>query len=261
MFVGFHQLPLWLMFFVILAMSMTVCWVILCVVRWSIPRLGYAIDEPLPIRDSVIGACGGMFALIVAFSAAGIWNDAVSARNAVQREADAIENAMILTLGLPAEAQQRTNDYLRTYVKQVLDIDWPAMRKSEPLDAPIFDESEKSLLSAIELLSRQHDTLRAVSTYEPLLQQVLAIRQARLSRLAASNAGVTWAQWFAMWIISTTTLFFVAICNSHSFRTQIIATHFYALAILAAYFVILSHDRPFVGQISVQPTALSSLLK
>lgn len=261
MFVTFHQLPLWAMFFVIVAMSLAICWAIIGTVRWAIPRLGYSLNEPLPIRDSLINTCGAMFALIVAFSAAGIWNDAVTARNAVQREADAVENAMLLTLSLPGETQQQVQDHLRKYVQQVLDIDWPAMRASAVLDAPVFDESEKSLLAVIELLSRQHEVLRTISTYESLLQQMLGVRQARLTRLAASNAGVTWAQWFGMWVISSVTLAFVAICNSHAFRMQIVATHLYVFAVSAAYFVILAHDRPFVGQIAVQPTALFGLIK
>ncbi|MBN9082887.1 MAG: hypothetical protein J0I16_15390 [Rhizobiales bacterium] len=82
MFVAFHQLPLTVMFFVVLAISIIICGILIALVRFLIPRLGYDIGEPLPIRDSLINACGGLFALIVAFSAAGIWNDALSARNA-----------------------------------------------------------------------------------------------------------------------------------------------------------------------------------
>ena len=101
-------------------------------VRLLIPLLGYELHEPLPIRDSLINACGGLFALIVAFSAAGIWNDAVSARNAVQREADALENAMVLSASLPAEPRSAVGDNLRAYLRDVIAIDWPAMARSTP---------------------------------------------------------------------------------------------------------------------------------
>lgn len=261
MFIVFHQLPLTAMFVVILSMSALACWLLIGLVRFAVPRLGYRLDEPLPIRDSIINASGALFALMVAFSAAGIWNDAVAARNAVQREADAVESAMVLSAALPDAARTALHESLRAYLQGVVALDWPAMAKSMPLDNPVFDQSEKHLLGAIESVSRQDAALAGASTYAPLLNQLLQIRHARLARLASSQAGVTWAQWFAMWLISTATLLAIIVCNSHAFRMQIVAAHLYVLVVSAAYFVILAHDRPFVGKISVEPTALQTLLK
>lgn len=260
MFVIFHQLPLSLMFLVILSISVAICWLLIGLVRFTIPRLGFELTEPLPIRDSLINVCGGLFALIVAFSAAGIWNDAFSARNAVQREADSIENAMALLVGLPGDLQTTIADKLRAYVKDVVAVDWPAMAQGKTMDDPAFDRSEKHLLDAISLLSQRQAELTRTATFTPLLNQLLDIRHGRLARLSASNAGITWAQWIAMWMISTSTLLAVIVCNSHAFRMQIVAAHIYVLVVSAAYFVILAHDRPFVGKISVQPTAMQSLL-
>lgn len=260
MFVAFHQLPLTLMFFVVLSISVIISWVLIGLVRFIIPSMGYDLAEPLPIRDSLINTCGGLFALIVAFSAAGIWNDALSARNAVQREADSIENAMALLVSLPGDVQSKMSEQLRAYVKDVVAVDWPAMAKAMPLDDTVFDQSEKHLLDAIGALSQQQALLARSATYIPLLNQLLDIRHARLARLAASNAGITWAQWIAMWLISTSTLVAIIFCNSHAFRMQIVAVHIYVVVVSAAYFVVLAHDRPFVGRISIQPTAMQSIL-
>lgn len=256
MFILFHQLPLAAMFLAVLALSLAVCWLLIGLVRVAIVRLGHRLDQPLPIRDSIINACGGLFALIVAFSAAGIWNDAVSARTAVQREADAVETALTLSVVLPEETRSELTSGLQAYLRDVIAIDWPAMARSMPVSDPVFDQSEKRLLGAIHLVSRQN----AVAAYSPLLNQLLEIRHARQARLAASVAGITWAQWFAMWLISTTTLLAIVVCNSHVFRMQIVAAHLYVLVASAAYFVILAHDRPFVGRISIQPTAFQGLI-
>ncbi|MGY6248684.1 bestrophin-like domain [Bosea thiooxidans] len=261
MFIIFHQLPLMAMFVLILSMSVLVCWLLIGLVRFTVPRLGYRLDEPLPIRDSIINASGALFALMVAFSAAGIWNDAVAARNAVQREADAVESVMVLSAVLPDASRTALHENLRAYLQGVIAIDWPAMAVSMPLDNPVFDQSEKHLLGAIESVSRQDAALADASTYAPLLNQLLQIRHARLARLTSSQAGVTWAQWFSMWLISTATLLAIIICNSHAFRMQVVAAHLYVFVISAAYFVVLAHDRPFVGKISVQPTALQALIR
>ena len=260
MLIAFHQLPLTAMFLVVWSISTAICWMLIGFVRFSVPRLGYRPSEPLPIRDSLINACGALFALIVAFSAAGIWNDAVSARTAVQREADAVENALVVSAGLPDELQSRLNDGLQAYLRDVITVDWPAMARSMPLDDVVFDQSEKHLLGAIDLIARQNRMRGNGTSYSPLLGQLLEVRHARLARLAASRAGTTWAQWSAMWLISTATLFLIVVCHSHTFRMQILASHIYVLVAAAAYFVVLAHDRPFVGKISIQPTAMQGLV-
>lgn len=261
MLIAFHQLPLTAMFLVVLSISIAICWLLIGLVRFAVPRLGYRLDEPLPIRDSLINACGGLFALIVAFSAAGIWNDAVSARTAAQREADAVENALAVSAGLPDAMRNELNERLQAYLKDVIAVDWPAMARSMPLDDAVFEQSEKHLLGAIDLISRQNRAIAGGAGYSPLLGQLLEIRHARLARLAASRAGTTWAQWSAMWLISTATLLSILVCNSHAFRMQILASHIYVLVVSAAYFVILAHDRPFVGKISIQPVAMQGLVK
>jgi positive regulator of sigma E activity len=63
-----------------------------------------------------------------------------------------------------------------------------------------------------------------------------------------------------MWLISVATLLAIVICNSHSFRLQIVAAHIYVFVASAAFFVILAHDRPFIGQVSIQPVAMRILI-
>ncbi|WP_347975546.1 hypothetical protein [Bosea vestrisii] len=167
-----------------------------------------------------------------------------------------METALTLSVVLPEETRSELANGLQAYLHEVVAIDWPAMARSTPLNDEIFDKSEKHLLGAIQLVSRQN----AVAAYAPLLNQLLEIRHARLARLAASIAGITWAQWCAMWLISTATMLSIIICNSHAFRMQIVAAHLYVVVVSAAYFVILAHDRPFIGRISIQPTAFQGLM-
>lgn len=256
MFVAFHQLPLYWMFAIVLSIGVGTCWLLIGLVRFVVPRAGFWLEDPLPIRDSLINVCGGLFALIAAFSAAGIWNDAATARGVVAREADAVEDAMVLSTSLPPDVQSAIDESLKAYVRDVLAIDWPAMSQGVPFDDPIYDNSEKHLLGAIGLLSRKN----LLTAHAPVLNQLLDVRRARVARITASNAGMSWPQWIAMWVISTTTLLVIVICNSHSFRMQIVAAHLYVLVVSAAYFVILAHDRPFIGRISVQPTAMQNLV-
>jgi hypothetical protein len=51
----------------------------------------------------------------------------------------------------------------------------------------------------------------------------------------------------------------VAICHNHNFAMQVLAMNFYTLAASAAFFVIMAHDRPFVGALAVSPSAFLHL--
>ena len=261
MFLLFHKLPLPQMFVVILLIGLAICWLVIGTVRAGVRLMGFSSDEVLPIRDSIIGACTTIFALTVAFAAAGIWNDALNARSTVQREADALENVSVLASGLPDDIRTTIRADVRDYVKSVVAVDWPEMAKGGSLEDPAFDRSEKILIGLIEFLSSQPASISQQPVFTSLLNQVLDARHARIARLVASNAGITWAQWIAMLFISTTALTAIAVCNNHSLRMQATATHLYVLVAVAAYFVILAHDRPFVGTISIKPVAFRSLLE
>ncbi|WP_448953304.1 bestrophin-like domain [Labrys neptuniae] len=259
MFVLLHQLSLPVMFATVLAICLVITWIVIGIVRFAIAKGGYAADEALPIRESIVGACTTIFALMVAFSAAGLWADSLAARSAAQQEADAVENVLVLASGLPADLQTSVRDSLKAYVAQVVSSDWPAMADGESIESPVFDRSGDILIKTIGLVSRQNETGASPAAYTPVVNQLLAVRHARLLRLSASNTGMSWAQWIAIWIISTMTVTAIAICNNHVFRMQILATHIFVVVVTAAYFVILAHDRPFMGQIAVQPAAFLSI--
>jgi hypothetical protein len=87
----------------LLACGFLVGLVNLILVRVVVRALGIGKDQVLPVRDTLITGFTGLFALMVAFSAAGIWNDAIQARATVQREANAIENVIALGSSLPEE--------------------------------------------------------------------------------------------------------------------------------------------------------------
>lgn len=255
MFILLHQLSLPVMFATVLGFCLVITWIVIGLVRFTIAKVGYAADEALPIRESIVGVCATIFGLMVAFSAAGLWADSLAARSAVQQEADAVENVLVLSSGLPADLQTSVRDGLKAYVVEVISGDWPAMANGEHIESPVFDRSGNILINTIGLVSRQNGTSVQPAAYQPLVNQLLAVRHARLLRLSASNTGMSWAQWIAIWIISTTTVTAIAICNNHVPRMQILATHIFVVVVTAAYFVILAHDRPFMGQISVKPTA------
>src|ERR1700749_2512934 len=108
----FEPLPLPQLFFATLACVAVVGALVLLIVRLTVRMIGIDSTQPILVRDAVISSLSAMFALMVAFSASGIWNDALQARAAVQRESNAIENVNALAANYPAELREDVHDAL-----------------------------------------------------------------------------------------------------------------------------------------------------
>jgi hypothetical protein len=105
----FRALPLPQLFLATLICVAVVGAVVILIVRLAVRLIGLDPSQPILIRDAVISSLGAIFALMVAFSASGIWNDALQARAAVQREANAIENVTALASHYPEELRDEVH--------------------------------------------------------------------------------------------------------------------------------------------------------
>ncbi len=254
-----HSLPLPTMFALNLALCLVGSIAILLVVRVVLRVLGYGEGRPLVLKDAAVTTTSAMFALMMAFSAAGIWQESQQAHIAVQREANALENLYGLAEGFPQELKERTRAGVRAYAKQVLEGDWPAMLRREPFIAVIYDQSENILISLLEAISREAG-LRSLPAATPAIGQIVEVRSARLQRITLATQGVTNAQWLAMILIAVTAMAALAMIHNHELVSQLLAVGLYTLAASAAFFVVMAHDRPFVGRISVSSQPIAHLL-
>jgi hypothetical protein len=71
-----------------------------------------------------------------------------------------------------------------------------------------------------------------------------------------AHSGLTGVQWFALITLIVSALIAVALVHNDKLGIQVLAMSLYGVAAAATFFVILAHDRPFVGVISVSPKPL-----
>jgi hypothetical protein len=253
-------LPLVPMFLVSFAITLAAAALIIAVVRTTLSHFGYREGTAFPIRDVVVATTSAMFALMIAFSAAGVWSEANQARAAVQREANALENVLGVAASFPPALHERTTADVKSYAKQVLAVDWPAMLRKTHFTDDIYDTSEKILIDLIEAISREAGKPAAPALAATAVGQIVEVRSARLQRITLATQGVSPAQWMAMLVIAAVAMTSFAMLYNHEARAQVFALAIYAGAVSAAFFVILAHDRPFVGQLSVGAQPIEQLL-
>jgi len=102
-FLDFLQsLPFPILCAVTAALSLLAGWLILGGVCVTLRLRGWDPAKPINVPE-LATITSVLFALLLSFSAAGVWNDRQQAQNAVRREALALENVLGLANGLPAE--------------------------------------------------------------------------------------------------------------------------------------------------------------
>jgi hypothetical protein len=258
-FLDFLQnLPLPVLCAVTVALSLLGGWLILGGVRVILRLRGW--DPAKPMNTSELTTITSvLFALLMSFSAAGVWNDWQQAQSAVRREALALENVLGLANGLPAERGARLKERVVAYGKAAAKYEWPAMAHRADMDDQVFQALDGVLAGlTIELSSEiaQGDT----SPITPmLLPQIFEARSARLARLTMSHSSISEAQWFALVALMISVQVSVALVYNYNPRLQFLAANVVSLAGAAAFYVLLAHDRPFIGSITVSPKPLERL--
>jgi hypothetical protein len=254
-----QNLPLPSLLAATLGTGLVVAWAVLGLVRLGVRLSGTDPAKALPIHD-LTTVTSILFALMLSFAAAGIWNDWVQARTAVQREALALENVLALAAGLSPDRAARVKASVIAYAKAAAEQEWPAMAREIDMDDPLYAASDSALVSLITDLSHEAITPGSSPIAAMLLPQIFEARSARLARLALASSGLSGVQWFALVSLIVITLMVVALVYNDHAGTQMLAVNLCAVAAAAAFFVILAHDRPFTGVISVSPRPLLQLV-
>jgi hypothetical protein len=256
-----ERLPLPELFLACLVCGAVVLIIVLAGARLTLRACGISATQPLFVRDALISALSAMFAIMVAFAAAGIWNDAVQARAAVQREANAIENIVALSSSYPLELREEVHSKMLRYARRVLDSDWPAMQRRTDLNENLYDRSNSPLVALMTRLSNDAASRTPrLPLSDALVGQIVDLRSARLQREMIARGGVSPAQWLAMLLIATGALTVIALAHNSEFGMRTTAASIYVIAVSSALFVILAHDRPFVGNLGVKPTPIEQAI-
>jgi hypothetical protein len=197
-----------------------------------------------------------VFALLVGFMAAQVWSDSDKAHTAVDREAGALRDAVLLSTAFP-EAEHRFKALIRSYIQDAVSQEWPAMGRQEAT----LTLAPARLSEALRLaLGLQATTPGQVDGQREMVSAVKTALDARRDRIILSSSRVNWVKWTVL--IAQAAVMLVAIAMVHCdnpLANKIILTIF-ATSVAVAMVLVASHARPFTGQISVAPTYLLQVL-
>ncbi len=198
-----------------------------------------------------------VFALLIGFLAAQVWNDADRASTAVNREASALRATVLLAAAFPGEPEARLHDLIRGYIQDAVTQEWPAMARRNATLTIVPVRMGEALRLVLSLTPRGDGQVAAQREMVGSLQTAL---DARRQRIILSESSINWIKWTVLLVQAGLTLLTVAMVHSDNREANRIILAIFATGVGVAVVLIAAHSRPFTGDISVRPTVLLQVM-
>jgi Protein of unknown function (DUF4239) len=249
--------------------SLPVVWMALLVfgLTYSIAAAIYAIVTVLAagerarsfkaVSPGLLPPLGIIFGLFVAFTAAQVWTDNEKAKAEIDREASALRTVVILATSVPRELETQLRELIRRYIADAVTQEWPMMaqRKATLRAIPgVLAEALQATLALSPSSEGQKTAQREIAT---ALQTAL---DARRQRIIISQSQVNLIKWSCLFMQAVCALAAIAMVHSDNRLASIIAIGIFATGVAASMLLILAHDRPFTGEISISPDPLLQVM-
>ena len=246
-----HALPVgWMTMVVfagIFAVTAAIYWVVL---RLAVEDRARAFKAVSP---GLLPPLGIIFGLFVAFIAAQVWSDVDRANVAVNREASALRAVVLLSRAFPPDADARLRGLVAQHIREAHDVEWPAMAQHRATLTMIPSSLTGAIATAIALPTA---SVGQVTAQRELVAQLGAAFDARRQRILVSRGGVNSVKWTALMLQAALTLVAIAMVHCDNRTAAKIALGLFSTAVAVCVVLVVAHDRPFTGQISVSPSAL-----
>jgi hypothetical protein len=209
------------------------------------------------ISPGMLPPLGILFALFIAFTASQVWNDNDRANAIVDREASALRTVAVLAATFPGEPETRLRSLVRSYIADAVAQEWPMMaHRTATLQIVPYSLAEALQLTLALTPSSpgQQTAQREITT---ALENAL---DARRQRIIISQSQVNWVKWLSLCLQAACALIAIAMIHCDNRLTSAIAMALFAFGVAASLLLILAHDRPFIGELSVRPSPLLQVM-
>ncbi len=205
------------------------------------------------VSPGLLPPLGIIFGLLVAFIAAQVWGDLDRATTAVNREASALRAVVLLAPRFPQETQDRLRALVAQHIHDAITDEWPAMaqRRASLVMTPA------PLAAALQLtLNLDAKTPAEATAQREIVTALETALDARRQRIITSRATVNWVKWLALIVQAICTMVAIAMVHTDNRKATGIALGLFSTGVAVSILLIAAHNRPFTGELSVQPDIL-----
>jgi hypothetical protein len=218
-----------------------------------------ALDSAWTI--SVYGTLGTLYAVLIAFVVAGVWQSFSAAELAVNNEANALTDLVFLIRYISTAKAAHIRETACSYVASVVER-WDLLALATREDKPVEEiniATSNALLDAILNVKPEGD--RELELYAQALDLTAIWLDARRNRLRSAKGNTAGALW-GLLIAGAFVLFaFHGLFVTHAWAVWTVLLLGFSLIVGLSFYLIFSLDSPFSGRLSAGPEPFQWLLQ
>jgi len=209
------------------------------------------------LSPGLLSPLGIIFGLLVAFTAAQVWNDFDRAQFAVANEASALRSVVLLAKSFPGEPETRLHTLVNQHIEKAVNEEWPQMARQEESLKDLPEKLVEALKTALSLPADSESQKMAQREIVIGLEKAL---DARRQRIILSHSTVTPVKWTALLLQGLCTLIAIAVVHSDNRIASGIGLGLFATGIALSILLIAAYRNPFSGDVSVRPDLLQQVI-
>ena len=240
-----------------------------CFVTVVLPLVGlYFFHKVVPwnVREedtSMVGLsyalCGGIFAVVLAFVAVGVYEAMEKTNVTAAAEANSLCNLVFDSAGMPKEIGSRIREEVDQYIDTVTEKEWPS-QQAYHMEASNFEQGWSQVRQInTEIAVWEPATPGQAAINADMVRLVNKLFAARRTRLLAASAHLPDAVWqmlvFGLGLVTA----FIYLYGPHSFKIHAAVTGLTMLSIGLVFTLIIALDYPFRGALSVDDEAFKGV--
>jgi hypothetical protein len=184
-----------------------------------------------------------------------VWGDADRAEQAVDAEASALRSVVLLSDAFPSEAPAM-RALIRRQIDDAVQREWPAMERQHAGITAIPTPLADALALALRLTPQGDGQVAAQREMAASIQTAL---DARRQRIVVSGSRVNSVKWAGLFVLAVLMLAAIAFVHIGNCTTAAVAMGLFAAAVAVVVVMLASQDRPFSGQLGVDPDVLEQV--
>ena len=250
-----HNLPLAWMGLLVFGLTYVVAAAIYALV--NVLAVGERARSFKAVSAGLLSPLGIIFALFVAFTASQVWADAEKARAEIDREASALRSVVILATTFPKDSEVQLRGLIHRYIADAATQEWAMMANRTANLRVIPRVLAEAIQTTLALSPRSEGQKTAQREIATAFGTAL---DARRQRIMISQSQVNLLKWLCLILQAICALMAIAMVHSDNRLASIVALGIFGTGVAASMLLILAHDRPFTGEISIRPDPLLQVM-
>ena len=215
------------------------------------------LESANAVSSTVFLLGGVLYAVLVAFVVVVVWEQFGAAEDATTDEATAVADLLRDSAALPAEYREEVQQRLVAYTRNVIDIEFPRMRRGEPVD----EQSDQLTAVWDSYLKVQPETRNEIAFFDHAIVRLNDLTADRQLRVSTGDAQVPGELWVLLLGGGGVVMTFTFLLGTRDLAVHALAVGLTSALLGFVIYLIFALEHPYVGALSVSPAPYANVLR